>query len=277
VVTLFTLSMSMSTRVAAQDESNAHSLLSQKFFVSVGLFRPDQKMEIGLDSSIDLPRPEPTPLLDVSQTFGFKGYDETGSAEIGWRFGENWMLRGQYFRVDNATQATLEEDVTWGDYTFNSSTSVSAGTDMQVTRLFFGRSMSKTDDTEFGIGLGLHVLAISAFIKGNAMVDDMDVGFREESASISQPLPNIGAWYLHAFSPTWAAHARLDWFSAEAGDYDGGIVNAATSIIYAPSEHFGIGLAYNYFELDLKVDDSDWRGKINAQFNGPYISLNGSW
>lgn len=276
MVTLFTLSMS--SPVAAQDDSNDHPLLSQKFFVSVGLFRPDQKMEISLDASIDFPQPpQPTPLFDVSQTFGFKDYDETGSAEIGWRFGEKWMLRGQYFRVDNKIQATLQEDVAWGDYVFKVGASVSAGIDMQVTRVFFGRSMRTSNETELGIGLGLHVLAISAFIKGNATVDDVDAGFREEAASISQPLPNVGAWYLHAFSPQWAAHARLDWFSAEVGAYDGRIVNAAASIVYAPSKHFGVGLAYNFFELDVKIDDPDWNGSVNAQFNGPYISLNGYW
>jgi hypothetical protein len=277
-LTLFALSISspvIAEPVVTEDEAGMHPILSQKFFASIGLFRPDQRMLLSLDASIDLV--QPTPLVDFSKTFGFKDDDETASAEIGWRFGEKWLLRGQYFRVDNKTRATLQEDVAWGDYVFNDGTAVAAGTDMQVTRVFFGRKMSQTDDTEFGIGLGLHILAISAFVNGNATVNGIDVGFREEAASISQPLPNIGAWYLREFSPKWVASVRLDWFSAEVGDYGGRIVNAAASVIYAPSSHFGIGLAYNYFELDVKVKDVDWNGNVNARFNGPYISLNGYW
>jgi hypothetical protein len=73
---------------------------------------------------------------------------------------------------------------------------------MQVTRLFFGRSMSKTDDTEFGIGLGLHVLA------------------------------EVGS----------ACPARL---------------------VFGRSRR----LRRLYRQC----------GSVNAQFNGPYISLNGYW
>jgi hypothetical protein len=271
------VSAALPSSAVAQEGVTVHPFLTKKFFASVGLFRPDQEMKLGLGTSVDLPEPETSAQVDFSETFGFKSSDETGSVEIGWRFGKKWMLRGQYFRVDNKGRVTLQEDVPWGDYVFNVGTSVGAGTEMQVTRLFFGRNMNKTDHSEFGLGLGLHILNARAFINGNATIDDIDVGFKEEAAGISQPLPNFGMWYMHAFSPKWAANARLDWLSAEVGDYDGRIVNAAVSIVYAPSRHFGVGLAYNYFEVDLKIDDSEWNGKINARFDGPYISLNGYW
>jgi hypothetical protein len=264
---------------AAQDEASVHPFLSNKFFASIGLFVPSKKMELSLDASVDVPDPdpEPAPLLDFSQTFGFTEDDETGSAEIGWRFGKKWQLRGQYFRVDNNTRAVLQEDVEWGDYVFNSGTSVAAGTDFQITRLFFGRSFLKTNEQEFGLGIGVHILDARVFINGNATVNGVDMGFREEAASISQPLPNLGIWYMHAFTSKWAFNARLDWLSATVGDYDGRIINSAASISYAMNDHFGIGLAYNFFEIDLKINDPDWNGRVIARFDGPYLSVNGYW
>ena len=103
------------------------------------------------------------------------------------------------------------------------------------------------------------------------------MGFREEAASISQPLPNLGIWYMRAFTSKWAANARLDWLSASVGHYDGRIINAAASVSYALSDHFGIGLAYNFFEISLEVDDPDWNGRAISRLDGPYLSVNGYW
>jgi hypothetical protein len=43
------------------------------------------------------------------------------------------------------------------------------------------------------------------------------------------------------------------------------------------TDHFGIGLAYNFFEIDLKVDHPQWTGRIKSRFNGPYLALTGYW
>ena len=80
-------------------------------------------------------------------------------------------MRGQYFGVDNNSQVSLEEDVEWGDVVFNEGTFVGAGSDYQVTRLFFGRTFKSTDRRELGLGLGGHILDISAYINGNATID----------------------------------------------------------------------------------------------------------
>ena len=263
----------------AQDDSSIHPYLSNKFYAAVGIFRPDQNMRLRLDASVEIsdPTPAPTESIDFSQSLGFSDSSSTFSAEIGWRFGEKWQLRGQYFRVDANARASLEEDVEWGDVVFNEGTSVGAGHDYQITRLFFGRTFKSTDKRELGFGIGAHMLDISAFINGNATIDGVDVGYRKERASISQPLPNFGAWYMHAFSEEWAATIRLDWLSASVGDYDGRIINSALNVGYAVTEHFGIGLAYNFFEIDFKVDKSDWKGRIVSRFDGPYLSLTGYW
>lgn len=271
----------MPALVQGQDAEPIHPYLSNKFSASVGLFLPNQNTRLGLGASVEISIPDPDPapfeLIEFHETFGFSNSDETFSAEIGWRFGKKWQLRGQYFGVDNNSRVSLEEDVEWGDVVFNEGTFIGAGSDYQVTRLFFGRTFNSTDSQELGFGLGAHVLDISAYINGNATIDGIDVGYRQERASISQPLPNFGAWYMHAFSEEWASTIRFDWLSASIDEYDGYIINSAISVGYAVTDHFGIGLAYNFFEIDLKVDDTDWTGRIKSRFDGPYLSLTGYW
>jgi hypothetical protein len=256
------------------DVTDAHPYLQEKYFTSVGLFLPDQAMKLGLDASIDL---DPTPYVDFSETFAFNNSDEAFSAEFGWRFANNWQLRGQYFRVDNNARVSLEQDIEWGDVEYSAGTSVAAGSDMQITRLFFGRTFRSSESREFGLGIGAHILDLAAYIEGNARIDDVEVGNRRERASIAQPLPNFGAWYMHAFDSNWAAMLRFDWLSASVGKYDGRIINSSASIGYAIGDHFGLALAYNYFELAVDIDDGDWQGRVKLRFNGPYIALTGYW
>lgn len=52
---------------------------------------------------------------------------------------------------------------------------------------------------------------------------------------------------------------------------------ARAGLNYAFTDHLGIGISYNYFELNVGVDDSDWSGKAVNRFDGAYIFLSGYW
>ena len=258
-----------------QDESQSGGLLDATYFVSVGLFAPDRKIRLGLDASIELTGPDP--YVDFSETLDLKSRDETFSAEFGWNFGERWQFRGQYFRIEDKQRVALTEDVEWGDYVFNEGTSVAAGTDMQITRLFFGRKFWGSGNYEAGLGLGGHILDLSGYINGEASVDDELVGFVQERASVSQPLPNIGGWFRRVYAERWIFRARLDWLAADIGKYNGHIFNGSLGVAYTMNTHFGIGLSYNLFEIDLGIDDSDWQGRVRSRFEGPYLALTVFW
>jgi hypothetical protein len=84
-------------------------------------------------------------------------------------------------------------------------------------------------------------------------------------------LPNIGVWYKYSITPRWALRTRLDLFSASFDDYDGRLINVGLGVNYQAFEHFGIGLNYNYVELDVKINKTDWRGNIKTTYDGVYV------
>ena len=271
------LSTMFTAAAHGREDPTAVGFLNAKYFASVGLFAPDRKLRLGLDASFDITIPQPDEFIDFSEQFDIKSRDETFSAEFGWNFGDRWQLRGQYFRVEDTQRAELNEDIQWGDYTFNAGTSVGAGSDMQITRLFFGRRFWSSETLEAGLGIGGHLLDVSAFIAGNASIDGDMIGFIEERASVSQPLPNIGGWFQRVYADRWIVKARLDWLAANIDDYEGHIINSSIGLAYNFNDHFGIGLAYNLFEIDITIHDTDWKGRIRSRFQGPFISLNGYW
>ncbi len=257
----------------ANETADIHPYFRKRFFASLGVFFPDRKLEFALDASV----PGNESIVDFSEQFGLDGTDETGALELGWRFREHWLFRAQFFTVDSATTAVLQQDVPWGDLIFNSGTSVVAGSDVSISRFFLGRHFRHNDVSEIGFGLGFHILDLEAFIRGNATIDGSDAGFRDGTVSESAPLPNLGAWYVHTMSPDWAFNLRVDWLSASVGDIDGRILNVAAGLNYAPTEHFGVGVSYNLFELDVTINDPGWRGRAINRFNGAYIYVIAYW
>jgi len=257
----------------AQDAWDVHPYLSDKFHVGLGVYFPERSLKIGVDASV----PGVSREIDLSEQFKLKNTETTESFELGWRFGKKWLVRGQHFSVGGSRSATLGEDVQWGDYTFGAGTGVSAGIDVTISRLYFGYTIRRDDVQEFGVGGGLHRLDLSALISGQAIINNNPPETASLSASTTGPLPNFGGWYVRSFSRRWAMMTRLDWLSASIDKYDGQIINASVGVNFAMTRHFGIGLSYNYFELDIGIKDAHWRGDAEIRINGPFVYLSATW
>ena len=259
----------------AQESRDLHPLLTESFSVDVGVFFPDREVELSVDGSLTLTGQKRD--VDFSENLGLRKRDDLFALNFGWRFGEKWELGAQYFESDGQRQAVLEEDVEWGDYVFGQGTGVAAGLDFTVIRTFFGRNFDSADHHDFGVGVGMHYLEIGAFIEGSATINGQPAGFRRETAKAAAPLPNIGAWYVRSLSDRWAFRARLDWLSADVGDYDGTLINASAGFNYQVFEHVGLGVSYNLFRLDVGVDDDGWRGEVKTTYEGLFAHASVYW
>ncbi len=257
----------------AKDTPSTHPLLRDRFSISAGVFFPDRKLKFELDGNIV----GKTEIVDFSETFRFDGTDRSVAFEFGWRFADAWSLQAQLFSVQDATDAVVGTNIEWGNYIYEAGKTVSAATDVQITRIFPGRRFQLTEGSELGVGIGFHWLNIDAVLEGEATFNGQSVGVIEQVANTDGPLPNLGAWYDFSPSEDWLLRARLDWLSVSIDQYDGKIVNAAIGVIYGIAPNFGLGLNYQYFELDAAVNESSWRGRIFNRFHGPYISLTGYW
>lgn len=257
----------------AQEADDVHPILTSKYSINIGVFFPERSFEIGVDGSV----PSIERDIDISEQFKLSSSETTQAYEIGWRFGKKWSLRGQYFKVGGSRSAVLDEDVVWGDYTFGAGTGVAGGIDVSITRLFVGRRFSDRDEYEWGIGAGVHRLDLSAYIAGQAIINNEPPIYTERRASTHGPLPNLGAWYVYAFNDRWALTTRVDWLSASIDKYDGTIINASAGVNFALNEHFLIGAAYNYFEIDIEITDDPWKGYAESIIDGAFAYVSFHW
>ena len=268
----------MSGTVLAQEDYEYHPALSDNFEISVGWFRSDNSFKVRADD----PGLGIEPInsdIDFDDSLGVDQTSTLLNAQLRWKFGKKrkWSLWGQYFSNDASGDATLEEDVEWQDVVFREGTFVGAGVKMEIIRAFVGRSFVNNEQHDFGVGIGIHNLDLETYIEGEILINDETTGFERVEASGSQPLPNIGAWYNFSPARKWLLHGRVDWISANIDKYDGTLWNTNVGVNFQAWRHVGIDLSYQYFNLDIKVDEDDWIGGVDMTYSGPVLSVTFNW
>lgn len=266
------LLLGLSTDIVAEERAGIHPLLRDKFVASAGLFVFDRDIKLSLNGNT-----VQSAEFDFDESTNLSRSDSRFSANLTWAFGEKWSVAAQYFDSSDSSRAELTEDIAWKDVVLRKGTFASAGIDITVARFFVGRLFSAGPRHEFGLGVGAHWLEIAPFIEGEAFINDESTGLYRDSVSAAAPLPNIGGWYTHAFTPKWALYTRLDWFSASFDEYSGSLWNSSLGLQYQAFDHMGVGLSYQFFELDVDVEKSTWNGGAKLRFNGPFISLTANW
>lgn len=257
----------------SQDTAAVHPYLSDIFFLDAGIFFPDRRLRLRVDGSAG----EIRDLIELQEEARFKSTDDVFALEFGWRFGEKWRLVGQYFESNARNAWIIEDDIEWEDVVFVAGSNALASVDFLLIRAFFGRDFNVGSRHEFGLGGGIHWLDIGASLEGTIITEGDGTVSGRESVGVNAPLPNIGAWYNYSITERWAFRGRLDLFSADIRPYDGTMINFGVGVDYQVSRHFGVGLNYNHFELDVGIDESDWRGRVDTSFEGIYVNLSLYW
>jgi hypothetical protein len=267
-------SLLASTSSLGQASAEVHPYLTHRFAVDLGVFFPDRKLRMSAQGSTGA---NPGTLVDFNQELGLSESDQTFSLDFGWRFGERWSLLGQYFDSSGGSSWQLEEDIEWEDAIFEQGSGISVGSDFTLTRFFFGRRFGDSVRTEYGIGGGFHWLRIGAHLQGTAIVNGEVIADHVQAESVEGPLPNVGVFYKYSFTPNLAFRGRLDWLDADVGRYDGRMTNMSFGLNYRFAEYFGVGVSYNHFELDVKIDHSDWRGRVDLIYEGAFVYVSAFW
>jgi len=271
--TLVLILSSFSSAVLAQDY-DFHPTLSDNFVASIGAMRSSNSFKLSAEAY-----DEGTRRIDFNDSLNVSDHSTFFNGQLRWKFGKErkWSVWGQYFSNKATGKAELDEDVEWEGLIFREGSYAEAGVKLAVTRVFFGRSFIKNAQNDFGLGVGIHNLDISAYIEGELMVDDETTGKQRGDVGANQILPNVGGWYNFSPARNWLLHSRVDWISANIKDYDGGLWNASAGVSYQAWRHVAFDLSWQYFNLHLKVSKSDWTGKTNMTYSGPVVSMVFAW
>jgi hypothetical protein len=269
-------SLVMSLPAAAAESAIAddmHPMMTDTYWLNVGAYFAARDLDASVDGGVGI--------ADVSWDFesamGLDDKPDLLMSEFGWQYAKEWGLSLQYFRSDRHANKTLDKIIEWDDLIFNVGVDISSTSKLAVTRLFFSRRFWDGGRHSVRLGAGIHLLEAAVTISGQATLNDMSTEYRTAAASASFPVPDIGVWYRYSPSDRWLLNARLDWLSADTGDFQGSVWNFAAGANFRVAEHFGIGLTYQLFEINGRIRETYWRGSFRTRLTGPNLHVTAHW
>jgi hypothetical protein len=262
---------SLGSSVVCADD--LHPIMTSKYSAKIGGFFAARDFKASADGSVN----GVTQSADFESAVGLDDSPDLFIAEFGWEFGEKWGLGLQRFSSSRSARKILQETIDWEGAAYEAGVDITAKSKVAITRLVFSRRYFDDGPHSLKLLAGVHLIEAGAEISGVATLDDASTEFRRSPVSASLPVPNIGAWYRYSPTERWLLSSRVDWFSANIGDFSGGIWNIAVGANFSVTDHVGVGLAYQYFEIDGAIRESRWRGDLNTRFNGPVLQVSGYW
>ena len=220
---------------------------------------------------------ETTDKISTSE-LGIDDSDTNAYFAARWRFTERWRLTFNYFGLDtkNKIQKNFDElDFGGIDASGFLAVDTRLQTDFYVVQA--GYSFLKNERAELGIGGGLHIVDFDTTLKVSGGINDVSGSVESDSVDITAPLPNVLGYAAYAITPKLSVDGAVGWFGLDYGDYSGNLVTLAANLEYRLTKNFGVGVGYNYVDMDLTIDKSNRKDKYDLDYKGPVAYVSASF
>jgi hypothetical protein len=169
--------------------------------------------------------------------------------------------------------------------TYLESGTVATSYDTNVYRLTYGFSAIRTERSDLQLKAGIHIASMEAGLSLSGAVCDPtttpaeppgcppSAAARAESEDVTAPLPHFGISYAYALSPKWAFNVSGLAFAVEINDIDGSIGEINADFAWQPMRHFGVGLGYRFFRVNVESGGSDLNGEFEFDYHGPALYI----
>ena len=261
--------------------SSTENLLNDRFVVSLGGFVVSSKINGSLSGTANTSGED----TDFDKRFGTDADQTRLRAEVLWRITPRQHLRFSYF--NNAVQGTraIDQDLAWGDYTFQAGGQVTAEVKFRVYELNYEFAFLRRQNYEIVAVAGIHLDDLTLKLSGNASLTvDTPMGpveqaatFTTKSSSVPAPLPVVGFRADWAVSPHVYLDASAQVFAVGYQGIDGNWSDLRAGATWMFSDHFGIGLGYDRFVTHVDLSKLSFNGRLNFGYQGLLLYLKGGF
>ena len=207
------------------------------------------------------------------------GLDEneyTPFAEAQLRLGKRLSLITGYFGYHEKDKKRSTFDYEFGDIIVPFAALTDSEIDLDVYFVNLSYSIYSTENTEAGLGLGVHGADFHLRIYAETDPGDRPsppVPLGEETEDFLAPLPNLYFFASRAISDNFLLRLTGGWMSLTYDEYDGNLLFVRGTLEYRLKEHFGIGGGYSYFDVDVEHDKGKKVETYDVKFKGPLVYL----
>ncbi len=214
--------------------------------------------------------------IDLEDDLGLKEDESVFWVGGTWRFADRHRLGVSYFSFNRDASATALRELEIGDEIYPVGASLETEFSLTITPIYYAYSFIKNEKHELAGSFGFHWFALDFAVQGDASLNGEDAN-ANASATADVPLPLFGIRYDYYINQRWTTSLHGEIFALDITDeafkFSGNLYNIRLSTDYWLTKNFGIGAAVSWFDIDAKIDDSEWKGEIEYRYFGPQIYI----
>ena len=246
-------------------DADANPIFTNRVVFGAGAFWANTDAVIGAEA-LNSP-------LEAEIDFDNLGLDETVTAPMAYallRLGNRWRIELDYTNIEQDGSGYIDS-VDVGAITIPVGGTISSYLNTRFISTRLGFSVLRNETLELGVSAGVSAASIEAGVAGS--IDGVGSGSGDVSADV--PLPSFGIYGTLAITKKLSIGGRAGLFSIEVGDDTGDLQDFFASIDYFFTKNVGIGLAYKYINIDVKIKEDTYRQLYKIRQSGPvaYLSI----
>jgi len=237
-----------------------------QFYVSIGVMYLDADGRF----SARLPEGQDVTIIDFDRA-GLKESDVSHWLALNWRSANSrWGAWFGSWRYDVNGSNTWEDSLEIpGQDPIPVGASVTSDFDAQWYILEATYSFYRSETVDTGIGAGFHAVDLDTTITANVQIGEMETEAVSQQLDTLAPLPNLLVYLHWKFAPRWSMVSRIGYFGLDYKDYSGNMSNAHAMFNYEISPRWALGLGYQFVDLDLEVQKTEFIQVYDMEFSGP--------
>ena len=237
----------------------------ERFKISAGGFFTGLSSDMTLDIMAD----GENKTIDVEDDLGVNSSTNTFRLDAFWRVGPRHRINIGYYTLDRTGVNLLERDIEWEGVVYPIGVSVESHIDLDVIPISYSYSFVKRDNWELAASFGVHWMTIDTGTEGQAFVgENQELTFTSEGSKVTGPFPLLGLLADFQPSPKWQMGASIQYLDISISKYHGRLLDARAYVEYYIWRNVGIGLSYNFFDLEAGVTKEDFVGDFNIEYDG---------
>ena len=261
-VAVFGLAFLSPALVAAEEGEKAKPW--ERFSLNVGGFVAAMSSDVRIGSQtlgtgID---------VNVEDALGLSSSVFVFRADASYRFTSNLRHRLDlnFYDLRRGSTKTLQSDIQIKDQTYPVGTTVDSLFDLKIIRGAYSYSLFQDDRFDLGLSIGAYVMPIKFEISSST-------SGKASQEAITAPLPVLGVRFDYAITPKFFIKQSLDFFYIQYENFQGSLYDAKIGIEYNIWKYVGVGVAYDYFHVQVKAEGQnypgvDMTGKIQLTYGG---------
>ena len=191
-----------------------------------------------------------------------------------WRFAERWTLALRAHVFDTDGDATVSREFEYEGEKFEAGASLESDISVKTYLVDVMYSVYKSDRADLQFGGGLHAFDFDVEMTGSVFINEESRTRTAVNDDLLAPLPNLRLNGVYALNSRWIVRGDLGWLSANVDDWEGSYSYIRLGTDYRFGNRFGVGLGYQYFDIDVSRERSRTKSTFDLTYQGPMLYLN---